>query len=103
VEVVAWIASQDGANGNVGMTGVSYGGFTAIQTAMHRPPALKAIVPIYATDDRYTEDCHYNGGLLRAYNQWGRYGLSMVPLLAQPAYPEISGPDWMRIWMQHLD
>ena len=29
---------------------------------MQQPPDLKAIVPIYATDDRYTDDCHYTAG-----------------------------------------
>ncbi len=33
---------------------------------MTRPPALKAIIPIYATDDRYADDVHYFGGALKA-------------------------------------
>ena len=49
---------QPWCNGNVGMYGGSYSGFTAMQVASHRPPHLKAIVPLYATDDRYTDDCH---------------------------------------------
>ena len=31
-----------------------------------RPPALHAIAPIYASDDRYTDDVHYMGGALKA-------------------------------------
>ena len=46
----------------LGMWGISYGGFTAIQVARERPPALKAIVPVMATDDRYLDDVHYRGG-----------------------------------------
>ena len=41
-------------------------GFNSIQVAMERPPALQAIVPIYASDDRYTDDVHYMGGVLKA-------------------------------------
>src|SRR5919198_5887750 len=64
-EIIAWLAAQPWSNGNVGMTGISYGGFNAIQVAMRRPPALKAIIPAYATDDRYTDDVHYYGGAKR--------------------------------------
>ena len=44
------------------MWGISYGGFTAIQVAALRPPHLRAIVPVMATDDRYLDDVHYRGG-----------------------------------------
>ena len=52
-DAVEWLAAQPWSNGNVGMWGISYGGFTSIQVAMLRPPHLKAIVPVMATDDRY--------------------------------------------------
>ena len=57
-DAVEWLAAQPWCNGNVGMWGISYGGFTAIQVAALRPPHLRAIVPIYATDDRYLDDVH---------------------------------------------
>src|SRR5438046_8448079 len=50
-EVVAWIAQQEWSSGAVGAWGMSYGGFSAIQLAGRRPPALKAIAAFYATDD----------------------------------------------------
>ena len=53
VEAVAWLAAQRWCTGAVGMWGISYGAFTAIQVAKRRPPALKAIVPFQGTDDRY--------------------------------------------------
>src|ERR1051326_1244051 len=65
VEVIAWLAAQPWCDGNVGMYGTSYSGFNSIQIAMRRPPALRAIVPIYATDDRFTDDVHYMGGVRR--------------------------------------
>jgi hypothetical protein len=37
-------------------------GFNGLQIAARRPPALKAIVTIRSTDDRYADDAHYMGG-----------------------------------------
>lgn len=65
VEAIAWMAAQGWSNGNVGMFGTSYGGFNSVQVAMHRPPARKAICPMYFTDNRYTDDCHYKGGAMQ--------------------------------------
>ena len=63
-EVIAWLARQPFANGNVGMFGISWGGFNAIQMAMRRPPALKAIVAVMATDDIYQDDVHFMDGIM---------------------------------------
>ena len=65
-EVIAWLAEQPWCTGAVGMYGTSYSGFNSLQVACERPPALKAICAIYATDDRYTDDVHYMGGALPA-------------------------------------
>jgi putative CocE/NonD family hydrolase len=64
-QVVAWLAEQPWCTGAVGLFGTSYSGFNALTTAAARPPALRAICSIYASDDRYTDDVHYGGGLLR--------------------------------------
>ena len=45
-DAVEWLAAQPWCNGNVGMWGISYGGFSAIQVATLRPPHLRAIVPV---------------------------------------------------------
>lgn len=58
-EVIAWLAAQHWSNGNVGMFGTSWSGFNSLQVAMNRPPALKAICSIFASDDRYADDVHY--------------------------------------------
>ena len=83
-EVIAWLAEQDWSTGRVGMYGTSWGGFNSIQVAMERPPALQAIVPIYASDDRYTDDVHYMGGVLKAIDlvDWVLY---MAALQRPPA------------------
>src|SRR6188472_2804121 len=62
VELIAWLAAQPWCNGSVGMMGISWGGFNALQIAARRPPALKAIVTLCSTDDRYADDVHYMGG-----------------------------------------
>ena len=72
------------------MYGTSYSGFNAIQVAMRRPPALKAIVPIYATDDRYTDDVHYMGGSLRLLDVVD-YPTYMIAMNALPPVPSIVG------------
>src|SRR5436189_5115544 len=59
VAAVEWLATRDWSAGTVGMFGTSYGGFTSLQVALERPPALKAIVPIFASDDRHAHDDHH--------------------------------------------
>ena len=67
VEVVDWMSRQEWCTGSVGSWGKSYGGFSCIQLAARRPPALRAIAPVYATDDRYTDDMHFDGGAVAAF------------------------------------
>ena len=62
--VIAWAAAQPWCSGAVGMMGISWGGFNALQVAARRPPALRAIVTLCSTDDRYADDTHYMGGAL---------------------------------------
>jgi hypothetical protein len=38
------------------MMGKSWGGFNGLQVAARRPPALKCIVTVFSTDDRYADD-----------------------------------------------
>lgn len=103
-DAVEWLARRPWANGNVGMYGVSYSGFTAVQVASLRPPSLKAIVPLYATDDRYTDDCHYDrGGNMRMYYDVGTYGNSMIAMNALPPQPELAGAGWAETWRQRLE
>ena len=102
-DAVEWLAAQSWSNGNVGMFGSSYGGFTSYQVAMLQPPSLKAIVPIYATDDRYTDDCHYKGGSLKGYYDVGTYGTMMISMNALPPDPELFGEGWEQEWTTRLE
>lgn len=101
-DTIEWLARQPWCSGHINMIGISYPGFTALQVAAHNPPHLTSIIPVAFTDDRYTDDCHYRGGLLRKYYDIGYYGAFMVAMNALPPYPEWSGNEWANIWQQHL-
>jgi hypothetical protein len=101
INVIAWLAEQPWCDGNVGMTGISWGGFNALQVAAHRPPALKAIITLCASDDRYSDDAHYMGGCLLNENQiWGTV---LFGLNALPPDPALVGERWRELWMQRLE
>ncbi len=101
LHVIAWIASQPWCDGNVGMMGISWGGFNALQVAASRPPALKAVISLCAADDRYTDDAHYMGGCLLNENlQWGTL---LMLNTALPPDPEIVGERWREMWRRRLE
>lgn len=97
-DAIEWLAHQAWCNGRVGMWGTSYAGFTALQVAQLQPPSLGAIAPIYATDDRYTDDVHFRGGALNGWSVIGSYSLGMVSRNAMPPYPDIAGARWRELW-----
>jgi putative CocE/NonD family hydrolase len=100
--VIAWLASRDGSNGNVGMYGTSWSGFNSLQVAMLRPPALKAICAIFASDDRYADDVHYFGGALKQLDlvDWPTY---MEASNTLPPVPRVYGERWRELWQERLD
>ena len=88
-DVIAWLAEQPWCCGDVGMTGISWGGFNSLQVAAAQPPALKAIITLCASDDRYADDAHYMGGALLNENQiWGTV---LFALNALPPDPQVVG------------
>jgi len=62
-QVIAWLTHQSWSNGNVGMFGISWGGFTALQMAMRHAPGLKAILAVDATAELFHDDVHYVDGM----------------------------------------
>ena len=100
VAVIAWIAAQPWCSGAVGMRGLSWGGINTLQIAAMRPPALKAILAMGATDTRYGNDAHYVGGALGHTNlQWA---VGFKTVMAGPPDPDIVGPGWEAMWRQRL-
>ncbi len=101
LEVIAWIARQDWCSGAVGMMGISWGGFNALQVAALRPPALRAIITICSTDDRYADDVHYMGGALLDSN-FG-WACVLTAILAFPPDPATVGARWREMWRERLE
>jgi predicted acyl esterase len=84
VEMIDQLSKKPWSNGKVGMWGISWSGFNAIQTAMLRPRALKAIMASCATDDLYHDDVHYIDGAFHV--DW--YELSIDTDLGVPQSPD---------------
>jgi uncharacterized protein len=100
-DAIAWLAAQDWCDGQVAMWGTSYSGFNSLQIAMERPPALKAICAIFATDDRWTDDVHWRGGALRLVDLVD-YNHYMTPMCVLPPVPAVWGEGWQEEWHRRL-
>jgi putative CocE/NonD family hydrolase len=59
-DLLDWISRQKWCNGNIGMVGGSYVGFTQLAAAVSRHPALKAAAPSAIQSDIYS--IYYTGG-----------------------------------------
>ena len=101
VEVIGWLAAQPWCSGAVGMMGISWGGFNALQVAALRPPALKAVISIASTVDRFNDDIHYKGGALLSANlSWSSY---MLCYSSRPPDPLLVGEGWRKQWLARLE
>lgn len=99
--IIAWIAAQDWCDGNVGIQGISWGGFNGLQIAARAPEALKAVISIGSTVDRFADDIHYKGGIQLGENiGWAATVLSWFSM---PPDPQIVGADWKSEWLRRLD
>ncbi|WP_331371697.1 CocE/NonD family hydrolase [Sinorhizobium chiapasense] len=100
-EIIEWIASQPWSNGKVGMMGISWGGFNCLQVAALKPPALKAVISIASTVDRYNDDIHYkNGCHLSAQLSWAA---TMLAYQSRSPDPELVGERWKEMWLERLE
>jgi uncharacterized protein len=86
----------------VGMWGTSYSGFNSLQVACERPPALKAVCAIYASDDRWTDDVHWRGGALKLLDLVD-YCHYMTPMSMLPPVPAVWGEGWREEWRRRLE
>ena len=100
-EVIEWIAAQDWCNGRVGMMGTSWGGTSSLQAATDKPDALKAVIAVCATDNRFEDDIHYIGGCVTTDTvEWAA---TLPAILASPPDPKNLGKRWRDVWMQRLE
>lgn len=100
IDVINWLAEQSWSSGSVGMFGISWGGITTLQIAGHQPKALKAIVPVGASVDRYYDDaCYFVGGYSGETIGWGGV---MFGYNGRPADPEIYGDGWLENWISRM-
>jgi hypothetical protein len=101
IQVLRWIAAQAWCTGDVGMIGISWGGFNGLQIAAMKPPELKAIITACSTDDRYADDIHHMGGCLLGDNlSWASI---MFAYNALPPDPALVGERWHDMWRQRLE
>jgi putative CocE/NonD family hydrolase len=101
VAAIAWIARQPWCDGNVGMMGISWGGFNSLQVAARRPPELKAILVIGFTDDRYADDVHYMGGCVIT-SQMLSWASVMLAYNALPPDPRWVSERWRDMWFERI-
>jgi putative CocE/NonD family hydrolase len=100
LEVIDWIVRQTWSTGAVGIIGISWGGFNGLQIAARRPPALKAIITVCSTDDRYADDVHYIGGALLQNNL--TWGSTMLAYMTRSPDPVLVGERWREMWFERL-
>jgi putative CocE/NonD family hydrolase len=100
-DAIAWIAAQDWCDGQAAMFGISWGGFNALQIAARQPPALKTIITVGSTDDRYATDVHWLGGCLSKDNfDWSATMFAYNDLPPDPAF---AGDAWRPMWQQRIE
>lgn len=101
VAIIHWIAEQPWCSGKVGVIGISWGGFNALQLAALAPEPLEAVVTVCSTDDRYADDVHFKGGCLLNDNlTWSQ---QMLSYSSRPPDPEIVGERWRDLWLHRLE
>jgi putative CocE/NonD family hydrolase len=82
------------------MMGKSWGGFNCLQAAFNQPPALKAVISVCSTTDRFADDIHFKGGCLLGEN-FG-WGAVMLAYSSRPADPLLRN-DWREDWLKRLE
>lgn len=100
MEIIEWISTQSWCDGQVAMMGKSWGGFNSLQIAARKPPALKAVMVVGYTDDRYNNDIHYKGGLILNDSFW--WGAIMLGYQSRAIDPNVVGDRWREMWLDRL-
>ncbi|WP_299846612.1 CocE/NonD family hydrolase [uncultured Roseovarius sp.] len=102
VDVISWIAAQPWCSGNVGIQGISWGGFNGLQIAARAPEPLKAVISIGTTVDRYHDDIHYKGGIQLSENIG--WAATVSSWFSMPPDPKLVGHNrWRDMWIERLE
>jgi putative CocE/NonD family hydrolase len=101
VAVIEWIAAQPWCNGKVATMGISWGGITGLQLAQRAHPALKTIIVLGATDQRYYDDAGYYLGCM--VGQTLGWAAIMFGYNTRPPDPELVGQNWKTLWLERLE
>ena len=104
----AWRSSpgsrrSPGAPVRSAMMGYSWSGFNSLQLAARRPPALKAMVTAYASDDRYADRHPLPRRLVLPMHMVHWADLTMLAFDAVPPDPAVVGDGWREQWLERLD
>lgn len=73
-DIVDWMADQSWCDGNIGMMGLSYLGWSQYATAAQKPEALKCIMPETIYFDEFNAYTHYPGGIRVRGSLFGPWG-----------------------------
>ena len=101
IAVIEWIAAQPWCDGKVATMGISWGGITGLQLAQRAPSALKTIIVLGATDQRYYDDAGYYLGCL--VGQTLGWAAIMFGYNTRPPDPELVGKNWKTLWLERLE
>ncbi|XP_059081176.1 uncharacterized protein LOC131879004 [Tigriopus californicus] len=100
-ELIDWIVEQEWSNGKVGMYGKSWGGFNGLQVAHNQPSGIKAVISLYSTDNRFTDDIHYKGGCVIG-NGMLSWAAVMFTWNCRPPHPKFCN-DWKSQWKTKME
>lgn len=91
-DTIAWLAEQHWCSGKVATVGGSYGGLIQWLTALHRPPALAAMIAMVSPSDPYVEFPTGTSGPMM---------LSWHRLTAGRVVQHVADVDWAAVY-EHL-
>ena len=113
--VIAWLAEQPWCTGAVGMTGVSWGGFAALQAASRNPPALQGdradprvrrplrrrrpLLRRLRAGDRHAPLVDLHGGLRRPAARPGRRRRGVARARGRERIASME--PWVATWLAH--
>ena len=103
VDTIAWAAALPGSDGQVGMYGGSYVGFTQWAAATGQPPALKAIIPAVTWADPLNGVCYRGGALeLGVMASW-HLGMGLGVLMRRHGADRATLDATVRAWAAEID